>query len=74
MQAHGIEHALLDVGEWAPLGRAPDGTPWRLGVADPRAAAHSHGRATVVATLRADGRAVATSDKRVRASAGFANG
>ncbi len=55
LQAHGIEHALIDAGEWASLGRAPDGAPWRLGVADPRADALRR------ATLRSDGRAFATS-------------
>jgi len=55
LRAHGIAHALLDTGEWAPLGRAPGGTPWQLGLADPRAADR------VLATLTADGRAIACS-------------
>ena len=60
MRAHGIEHALLDTGEWAPLGRAPDGRPWRLGLESPQpvpgAGAHA-----MLAVVRADGRAIATS-------------
>ena len=35
LAAHGVEHALLDTGEWASLGASPIGTPWALGVADP---------------------------------------
>ncbi|OYU73196.1 MAG: hypothetical protein CFE45_37980, partial [Burkholderiales bacterium PBB5] len=48
LQAHGIGHALLDTGEWAPIGQAPDGQPWRLGRASPRDSAR------ILATLRAD--------------------
>jgi FAD:protein FMN transferase len=55
LRAHGIEHALLDTGEWAPLGRAPGNLPWHLAVADPRSAAQA------VAVLQAQGRSVATS-------------
>jgi FAD:protein FMN transferase len=55
LRAHGVEHALLDTGEWAALGHGPGELPWTLAVADPRAGAHA------VATLRAQGRSVATS-------------
>jgi FAD:protein FMN transferase len=55
LRAHGIEHALLDTGEWAPLGHAPGEQPWRLAVADPRNAAQP------VVALQARGRSVATS-------------
>jgi thiamine biosynthesis lipoprotein len=55
LRTHGIEHALLDTGEWATLGRAPDDTPWVLGIADPRDAQH------LIARLQPQGRAVATS-------------
>ena len=63
LRAHGIEHALLDTGEWAPLGRAPGDRPWTLAVADPRAArADASGAAPhAVAALCAGGRSVATS-------------
>ena len=63
LRAHGIEHALLDTGEWAPLGRAPGDLPWTLAVADPRAemgSAASEAAHAVVA-LCAEGRSVATS-------------
>lgn len=64
LQAHGVAHALLDTGEWATLGAAPDGGRWTLGLEDPRAA----GR--VLATLAADGRALAcSSDAHLRFSA-----
>lgn len=64
LQAHGIEHALLDTGEWMPLGRAESGGRWELGLQDP------HDAARVLATLAADGRAVAcSSDATLRFSA-----
>ena len=64
LQSHGIRDALLNTGEWVALGQAPQATPWRLGVADPRAAD------AVLATLAADGRAVAcSSDDKLAFSA-----
>ena len=54
VRKRGIEHALLDTGEFASLGSSAHG-PWRLGVRDPRAAE------AVAATLRLDGRCIATS-------------
>jgi thiamine biosynthesis lipoprotein len=64
LRAHGIDHALLDTGEWAPMGEAPGRGRWRLGLADPRDARR------VLATLAADGRAVAcSSDAHLRFSA-----
>ena len=59
LAAHGIEHALLDTGEWAPLGHGPGGQPWTLAVADPRGGAG--GVLQAVAALQARGRSVATS-------------
>jgi FAD:protein FMN transferase len=58
LRAHGIEHALLDTGEWAPLGHGPENLPWRLAVADPRQPA---GAVQAVVVLQAQGRSVATS-------------
>jgi len=37
--AHGITDAFLDTGEFGARGHHADGTPWRLGIADPRAPA-----------------------------------
>lgn len=54
LQTQGIEHALIDAGEWSSLGQSPEATPWRIGVQSPRAA-------SLLATLHADGRAIATS-------------
>lgn len=36
LEAHGIRHALVDAGEFAALGRKPDGKAWRVGVQHPR--------------------------------------
>ncbi|SFL96693.1 FAD:protein FMN transferase [Methylobacterium pseudosasicola] len=36
LRAHGIADAFVDTGEFGALGAHPDGTPWRLGLADPR--------------------------------------
>ncbi len=55
VRAHGIAHALLDTGEWQPLGRADDAGPWRLGLADP------HHADRLLGVLQADGRALACS-------------
>ena len=63
LRAHGVEHALLDAGEWAPLGHGPGDRPWTLAVADPRAAGGTVASeaASAVAVLCAEGRSVATS-------------
>ncbi|HQC96647.1 MAG TPA: FAD:protein FMN transferase [Aquabacterium sp.] len=55
LRRHGITAALLDCGEWAPMGHAPDGQPWRLGLASPRDSAR------LLRTLAADGRGIAVS-------------
>ncbi len=55
LRDRGIEHALVDAGEWRAVGCAPDNGPWRLGVQDPRDAQR------IVATIVSDGRAVACS-------------
>ncbi len=68
LRAHGIEHALLDTGEFASLGRRDDGQPWTLAVRDPRDAD------TVAHLLAADGRFLATSgDYETYFSADFSN-
>lgn len=53
--AHGIDHALLDTGEFGARGAKREGQPWRIGVRNPRDAA------AVVAVVPMDGRSVATS-------------
>lgn len=64
LRRHGIEHALIDAGEWLPMGRPPDAPQWQLGVEHPQ-----RGR-EIVATLAADGRAVAcSSDAKLAFSA-----
>jgi thiamine biosynthesis lipoprotein len=55
LQQHGIEHALLDAGEFATLGRNPAGQAWTLGIEDPRV------EQQFIARLRTDGRGIATS-------------
>lgn len=35
-RTHGITDAFIDTGEFGASGTHPDGTPWRLGIADPR--------------------------------------
>lgn len=55
LRAHGIEHALLNTGEWSALGSGPNAQAWQLGIADPRAAG------ALIARLRSEERAVATS-------------
>lgn len=55
LRLHGIEHALIDTGEWSTLGQSPGSKPWTLGVENPRQAD------AFVALLASDGRAIATS-------------
>ncbi len=55
LKAHGIEHALLDTGEFAACGHKSAGLPWTVGVADPREAG------ALAASLALDGRCLATS-------------
>lgn len=66
LQALGIQHALINTGEWAGLGAPGPGRPWTLGVADPRDAG------AVLARIAMDGRCVATSaDNQCSFSADF---
>ena len=37
LQAQGIAHSLVDMGETRAIGSRPDGRPWEIGVADPEA-------------------------------------
>ena len=37
LRARGVEDAFVDTGEFGALGTHPDGSAWRLGIADPRA-------------------------------------
>ncbi len=60
LQALGIEHALLDTGEWSSWGRGPENTPWRLAVEEPVLPNQFPENLQVVS----DGRAVATSSDR----------
>ena len=55
LASHGIRHALVDAGEFAPLGRNSEARPWTLGIADPRE------ESVLIARLMADGRCIATS-------------
>lgn len=64
LRTHGIADALLDTGEWQPLGCSPERGAWRLGIADPRDAQR------LLATLVSDGRAIAcSSDDKLAFSA-----
>jgi thiamine biosynthesis lipoprotein len=36
LKAHGIQHALIDAGELAPLGRKEGASPWQAGIQHPR--------------------------------------
>jgi FAD:protein FMN transferase len=55
LRAQGIEHALIDSGEWSTLGQSADSRPWTLGVENPRQLD------TIIASILSDGRAIATS-------------
>lgn len=55
LQAHGIEHALIDTGEFSASGRNDRGQPWSVGIEDP------HDPARLLTAVRLNGRALATS-------------
>jgi thiamine biosynthesis lipoprotein len=55
VRARGIEHVLLDTGEFIGRGSRDSQHPWTLGVHDPR------GAGELAATMRIDGRSAATS-------------
>jgi len=55
LASHGVRHALVDAGEFAPLGSNSEGRRWTLGIADP------HAESALIARLMTDGRCVATS-------------
>ena len=55
LRRHGVQHALLDTGEFGSVGSKANDQPWLLGVAHPR----QHD--TLSATIKMDGRKVATS-------------
>lgn len=55
LASHGIRHALVDAGEFAPLGHNSEARPWSLGIADP------HEETALIARLLTDGRCIATS-------------
>ena len=64
----GIEHALIDAGEWAALGQPAHKGDWTLGVADPRDAQR------LLTGIALQGRCVATSaDDQCSFSADFVN-
>lgn len=55
LRAHGIEHALVDTGEIAPLGTKEQGMPWKAGIQHPREPD------AFVALAQLEGRCLATS-------------
>ncbi|WP_375157889.1 FAD:protein FMN transferase [Bradyrhizobium sp. RDT46] len=55
LQAQGISHSLVDMGEIRAIGARPDGSAWEVGVADPKVAGRT---ATIVPMID---RAVSTS-------------
>jgi FAD:protein FMN transferase len=54
-QASGVQHALVNAGEWTALGQPDTARPWLLGLQDPRDAQ------ALIARLALDGRSIAVS-------------
>ncbi len=68
LQSMGIQHALVDAGEYAALGTPPHAGDWTLGVASPR------GAHALLASVAMQGRCLATSaDDQCCFSADFVN-
>jgi FAD:protein FMN transferase len=59
LQSFGIEHALINTGEWSMLGASDERAPWRLGLADPRRTAQL---LTTLVSMAKNGESVATSN------------
>ncbi len=55
LAAHGVEHALVNAGEFAALGKSPRDAAWKVGVQHPREAD------ALAAVTALDGRALSTS-------------
>jgi len=55
VRKRGIEHALLDMGEFGAVGSREEGRPWMIGIQDPRK------KERLPRILQMDGRGVATS-------------
>ena len=68
LQAGGIEHALINTGEWAALGQPDARHGWMLGIANPR------DERLLITSLLMDGRSIATSaDNQTIFSSDFRN-
>jgi FAD:protein FMN transferase len=62
LRQHGVRHALLDTGEWLPMGHSDQGhAPWRLALEDTRRAASAGPALRALPQLVSDGRAIACS-------------
>jgi len=71
LQAHGIQHAMIDAGETALLGNAPNDKPWSLSIESAATLKNSDAKNTLQAAVNqqgasapiiiSDGRAMATS-------------
>ncbi len=61
LRSMGIEHALIDTGEWSALGISPQQSPWTLGVADPR-----HPQALIAKMAMVGGAMATSSDAHYR--------
>lgn len=68
LMAHGVQHALINTGEWSALGQPDPHQRWTLGIANPR------DERLLLARLQMDGRCIATSsDSQTCFSSDFKN-
>lgn len=68
LQVLGVEHALINTGEWAALGQPDNHRGWTLGISNPR------DESQMLARLLMDGRSIATSaDNQATFSSDFRN-
>jgi FAD:protein FMN transferase len=61
LRSFGIQHALIDTGEWSAVGTSPQHSPWTVGVADPR-----HPSALIARLAMAGGSMATSSDVHYR--------
>lgn len=62
---HGVADALLDTGEWWPMGASADAGPWRLGVHDPHAMRREAGATNAARSDLAASRSAAADAQRI---------
>jgi thiamine biosynthesis lipoprotein len=75
LQAHGVRHAMIDAGETALLGNAPNDKPWNLGIESAAALKNSSPKNSLQSSssLQVEGAPIIVSDGRAMATSSDAH-